>query len=135
MIILARQDGILRLASESEIKETWQYRMIDKTESYCLIDYDAEKAQPIVKSILNDLDLFPELKILKQIRIFVVVLSILSIFLSSFILIFKPSKEFITEKLEANKQTTAQKKASTEALEMKSIINQIWQIEAPAQKK
>ena len=109
--------------------------MIDKTESYCLIDYDAEKAQPIVKSILNDLDLFPELKILKQIRIFVVVLSILSIFLSSFILIFKPSKEFITEKLEANKQTTAQKKASTEALEMKSIINQIWQIEAPAQKK
>ena len=128
MIVLARQDWILRLANESEIKEDWQYRLIDKSEEYCLIDYDAEKAQPIVKSILNDLNLFPELRILKQIRLIIIWLSTLSTILLFSIIFFKPDKDFIIDTIATINQNTPQKRQTIPEKEIeKSIIDKIWQ--------
>lgn len=64
--ILVHENGVLRIWDKDDFKPyDWQYRVIDKSDRYMLIDLDKEKAAPLVKSILNDLDLFPELRMLR----------------------------------------------------------------------
>lgn len=68
--ILLREEGILRIWTDADIKIwDWQYKCTDATEMYTFIDLDHGKAQYLVKSILNDLSLFPELRMLKVIQI------------------------------------------------------------------
>lgn len=77
-VILLREDGILKIWSEKDIKKTdWQYRIQDATENFMLIDIDHGKAQPLVKSILNELDLFPELRMLRKIQFSLYVVGLL----------------------------------------------------------
>ena len=88
----------MKLGRDSDIDyENWQYRMEDATKSYVLIDLDSAKAQPLVKSILNDLNLFPELRMLKVIQAMIGIVSILMTVLFMVALYRFPSKEILEE--------------------------------------
>ena len=67
--ILIVEDWILFEWNEDNLKdEKWTYKVRDQEWKFLLVDKDKSKAQPMVKTILNEIDLFPELKMLKIIQ-------------------------------------------------------------------
>lgn len=91
--ILVIEDGILRIGKQEDLKKNdWQYRMEDATKNYMLIDLDRGKAQPIVKSILNELDLFPEMRMLKLIQAMLLTVLVLILILFALDIFIKPTR-------------------------------------------
>lgn len=120
MVILLREEGILKIGSEKDIKAgDWQYRISDASEGYMLIDLDHGKAQYLVKSILNDLSLFPELRMLKILQITLYACTALVLFLWVYSLAkISSSEKSVIESITLSRQSkdTAEKK-------IKELIN------------
>ncbi len=96
--ILVIEDGILRIGKQEDLKKNdWQYRMEDATKNYMLIDLDRGKAQPIVKSILNELDLFPEMRMLKLIQAMLLTVLVLILILFALDIFIKPTRWYMAD--------------------------------------
>ncbi|HSW98195.1 MAG TPA: hypothetical protein VLF89_10300 [Candidatus Saccharimonadales bacterium] len=88
----------MRIGDREDLKKNdWQYRMEDATKSYMLIDLDRGKAQPIVKSILNELDLFPEMRMLKLIQVMLLTAIILIFMLFLIDILIKPTRGYMAD--------------------------------------
>lgn len=97
-IILIREDGILRVWAQKDLKPwDWQYRITNATGQFTLIDIDHGKAMPLVKSILNDLSLFPELRILRVIEYTLFATSLILILMGTFTIMRSPNKADIAD--------------------------------------
>lgn len=93
--------------------------MEDSTEKFVLIDLDAGKAQPFVKSILNDLELFPELRMLKIIQIMIAGSMIVTVLLFIFGMFRYPSdKDFeeLSKKIDSKNVQVSDPKARLEQI-------------------
>jgi len=94
-IILIMENWILRIGSEKELtKENWYYRKTDSSGVYTLIDYDNSSLQPLVKTVLNEVMDFPEIKLLKMVRFFQIV-AILLMIIGVWLMFSRPDKEFV----------------------------------------
>lgn len=126
-VILVREKGTLRVWTEEDLKgEEWKYVITDKTGEYTLLDLDNTKAQFFVKAILNELELFPELRMLRMIQWMLVVLLLVCITTMSRSF-FIPTKNFLIESLkkESAEKSSIQTVPRTAEEEKKKRIEEI----------
>lgn len=79
-ILVIRENGIIRVWNFDEIKKenTWLYKQIDATKKVVFVDYDVNSVKPIVKSILNEVANFPEMILLSQIRLIILIIAVIA---------------------------------------------------------
>lgn len=67
--------GILKLGSLEDLsRESWAYRVYDTTGTVVVVNYDLNDAVPFVKTILNEVADFPEIRLLEGIRLLVLII-------------------------------------------------------------
>lgn len=79
-ILVIRENGIIRVWDWSELPkdDKWIYKQEDISKRITFVDIDINSVKPIVKSILNEVANFPEIIMLNQIRIGLVVILIVA---------------------------------------------------------
>lgn len=92
-ILVIRENGIIRIWDFSELPkdDRWIYKQEDITKKIIFVDLDINSVKPIVKSILNEVTDFPEIIMLNQIRIGLVIILIIATI--SFVFDFRSFKQ------------------------------------------
>lgn len=87
-VILVIKGGMVREAEKDEFKKTngedieiRQYSLSTVDNRYKIVDLDKSEVKPIIRSILGQIGLYPELKIVKTTRWIVSIIVVLCVFI------------------------------------------------------
>ena len=91
--IIIIKDWLIFDGDPKEILKNNEFYRVEN-ETVCIIDYDKSKVRPYVKSILNRIWIFPEMKLLKWSMLMQVIIGVL---LFLFVVIMSPSEKPLKE--------------------------------------
>lgn len=91
--IIVIKDNMIFEGNTKEFEKNNEYYRIEN-DNICVIDYDKTKVRPFVKSILNRIWIFPEVRLLKWSMLMQVIIGVL---LFLFVVIMSPSDKPLKE--------------------------------------
>ena len=91
--IIIIKDWLIFDGDPKEILKNNEFYRVEN-ETVCIIDYEKSKVRPYVKSILNRIWIFPEMKLLKWSMLMQVIIGVL---LFLFVVIMSPSEKPLKE--------------------------------------